>query len=196
MCTNEITDHGQAGFLKEIAVNGVVSQQWTSFVEYELLEKTSNHELWWRQLTLQEQHDPVQDQRDVPNSLLDRAIWEVDAVTILAPALSERRWMERPGGFQVNVDKNTKSEKLDQAERSMSEVDYDAEGETVSGDSSPAALDMAVSNDHVAVVIPGTEDFDDVGALLRAAETEKKTRYGRLSNGHRVGKMAPGTSQA
>lgn len=177
-------------------MNGVVTKQWTSFVEYELLENTSNHELWWRQLTLQEQHDTVQEQRDVPNLLLDRAIWELDAVTILAPALTERRWMERPGGFQVKVDKNTKSEKLDQAERSMCEVDYDAEGKTASGDSSLSALDMAVSNEHAAKVIPGTEDFDDVGALLRAAEVEKKTRYGRLSNGHRVGKMAPGTSQA
>lgn len=177
-------------------LDSMVIQQWTSFVEYELLESTSCHELWWRQLTLKEERDPVQEQRDVPELLLDRAIWELDAATILAPALSERRWMERPGGFRVDVVKNTKSENLDQAERSMSEVDYDAEGDTVSGDSSPTALDMEVSNQHAAVVIPGTEDFDDVGALLQATEAEKKTRYGRLSNGHRVGKMAPKTSQA
>lgn len=177
-------------------MDGFVTQQWTSSVEYELLVNSSNHELWWRQLTLHEQHDPAQEERDVPDMLLDRAIWEVDAVTILARALTERRWMERPGGFEVNVDKNIKSEELDHAERSMSEVDHDAEGETTSGDSSPTELDTAVSNDHAAVVIPGTEDFDDVGALLRAAEAEKNTRCGRLRSGHRVGKMAPGTSQA
>lgn len=185
-------------------MNEVVPQEWTGFVEYELLRNPSNGELLWRQLTLREQGDPSKEKRGVPNMLLDRAIWELDAVTILAPALSERRWMERAGGFQVKVAlhstqvdlfNRTESEKHDQAERSMSEADYDAEGDTTNGDS-PPTLDGAVSNEHTTVVIPGTEDFDDVRSLLRAAEAKKKTRYGRPSTGHRFGKLAPELSQA
>lgn len=179
-------------------------QQWTSFVEYEVLRNPSNSELWWRQLALREQGDPAQERRGIPNITLDRAIWELDAVTILAPALSERRWMERPGGFQVKVTlqstqvglpNRAEAEEHHQDERLMSKVDYDAEGDTTSGDS-PPTLDGALSNEHTAVVIPGTEDFDDVGSLLRAAEAENNTLYGRPSNVHPFGKSAPEDSQA
>lgn len=102
------------------------------------------------------------------------------------------------GACKSSKDQNSgcsEAEKDLEATRTVSDVDFDADGETVTGYTPPISINEAIGA-HIATVIPGTEDFDDIEALLRVVAPEAKSSEDRLSTGQRVGKMAPGYSKA
>ncbi|KAJ4387271.1 hypothetical protein N0V93_007860 [Gnomoniopsis smithogilvyi] len=68
------------------------------------------------------------------------------------------------------VDRGDEADETFQSTPAFSEVENKAEGETDSDETATDSITRAIG-DEVASIIPGTEDFDDVAALLRAVET-------------------------
>lgn len=169
-----------------------------------------------------------------PRTAVSRGVWEAQAVLMLAPALTQRRWLARPGICKVDINflrsqapavsacapqmdlfrnvtaeemiryshETSSSEEDDSSSSSGinaagklidqfrevlkaqqfvpdtppgSEVAAEAEFETVCVDTSPTIETWKVRQ-NMSVVIPGTESFDDIDALLQAAE-KKKNAY-------------------
>lgn len=207
---------------------------------YDLRVSVARH-IWWRQVHLSALGDLLPAaQRDnynnEPSSALERQQWEYEAVAILAPALVQRRWIQRPGVYRIEVTSQRavapsrsktkpasehdvphssaevdilrrfadEADVLDTAESLMYELselieaskpveaagpgsDSDAEASTKS-DNTAVSQNTKQSLMRVGVVtgqsissttsagrltaIPGTEDFDDVAALVQAAEAE------------------------
>lgn len=197
--------------MKDPLASGATSEEWTSYVEYELLQISGwNTEVRWRQVTLQQYDRPLEDRNLLQEPLIepDRGNWEVNAVAILAPALKTRRWIAQPGVFRIEVavirdgcphsnssnqpKKSKEAVKPFHAAPAVSEVDFDADGEIVTGDSTPKFESRAVLG-NPAAVIPGTENFDDIPALLQdilpRADPFDGDRH-KLT-GQRVGKRSP-----
>ncbi|KAJ4410996.1 hypothetical protein N0V82_009100 [Gnomoniopsis sp. IMI 355080] len=209
--SKEDTEHFQAGFVKNLVAKGAASEEWTCYVEYELLQISGwINEARWRQVALQlyDQTLEVPAIIQEPLNETDCRNWEVNAVATLAPALKTRRWLTQPDVSRIEVamlwdilpdgrtfnqpNNPNEAEKPSQATRAVSEVDFDADEEALPGDSTPKFDSRAVLG-NPAAVIPGTEAFDDIPSILRNISPKADPFDGdRLKmSGYRVGRKSP-----